>query len=389
LKLAGRMEKIPPSGTIHMLEVARSLEREGRRVIHLEVGEPDFDTPIHIKAAALKALEEGFVKYTESKGIRELREAIAARTGEKAGCNVDPDEVIVTPGAKHAIFCAALALIEPGDEVIVPSPTWPTYRVIVRAAEGKPVDVLFGQEYSLDEEALKEAITPKTKMVVLNSPNNPTGGVLEKNELKAIVDLALDHGFYILSDEIYDSLTYDGFNQESILSFEEARDFSVLIHGFSKTYAMTGWRVGYAIAPRELVNAMARIQQNSTTCAASFAQKAALEALRGPQDCVEEMRREYDRRRRTLVKALNEVEGVHCPTPKGAFYVFPDLSEYVKDSVSFTERLLREKGVCVTPGRVFGTGGEGHVRISYASSLEDIVEGARRIGELLSEIRGG
>ena len=192
-----------------------------------------------------------------------------------------------------------------------------------------------------------------------------------------------------VTDEIYDSLTYDGFNQESILSFEEARDFSVLIHGFSKTYAMTGWRVGYAIATRELVNAMARIQQNSTTCAASFAQRAALEALRGPQDCVEEMRREYDRRRRTLVKALNEVEGVRCPTPKGAFYVFPDLSEYVKDSVSFTERLLREKGVCVTPGRVFGMGGEGHVRISYASSLEDIVEGARRIGELLSEIRGG
>ncbi len=387
MKLANRMAVIPPSDTIKMLEIAKNMEKEGKPIIHLEVGEPDFDTPSHIKAAALKALEEGFVKYTESKGIPELRRAIAIQIKEKSGCDVDVDEIIVTPGSKHAIFCAVLALLEPGDEVLIPSPTWPTYRVIVRFAGGVPRDVPLGQDYSLDEEALKESINNKTRMMIINSPNNPTGGAFEREEMKAIADLAVDHNLYIISDEIYDALTYDGFKQTSILSFEEARSLSVLIHGFSKTYAMTGWRVGYAVAPKEVVGAMSRIQQNTTTCAASFAQKAALEALRGPQDCVEEMRREYDKRRRILVKTLNEIEGVKCPTPKGAFYVFPDFSAYIEDSVSFAERLLKEKGVCVTPGKVFGLGGEGHVRISYAASLEHILEGVKRIRELLLAVK--
>lgn len=388
MKLASRMSILPPSGTIGMLEIARRMEKEGKTIIHLEVGEPDFDTPSHIKAAAMKALEEGFVKYTESKGIPELRSAIASRVREKSGCSVDVDEVIVTPGAKHAIFCALLALLEPGDEVIITSPAWPTYKDIVQFIGGVPREVPLSQDYSLDEEAVKEAVNEKTRMIIINSPNNPTGGVISKEEMKAVVDLAVDHEFCIMSDEIYDDLTYDGFKQTSILSFEEARSISVLIHGFSKSYAMTGWRIGYAVAPREVVNAMSKIQQNTTTCAASFVQKAALEALTGPQDCIEEMRREYDRRRRALVKALNEIDGVHCPTPKGAFYVFPDISAYVKDSVAFAERLLREKGVCVTPGKAFGLGGEGHVRISYAASMESILEGVERIRELLLSIGG-
>ncbi|MBS7247844.1 MAG: pyridoxal phosphate-dependent aminotransferase [Candidatus Jordarchaeales archaeon] len=387
LKLASRMSILPSSGTIGMLELARRMEKEGKTVIHLEVGEPDFDTPSHIKDAAVKALEEGLVKYTESKGIPELRSAIASWIREKSGCEVDVEEVIVTPGAKHAIFCAILALLEPGDEVIIPSPVWPTYKDIARFAGGIPREVPLSRDYSLDEEAVKEAISEKTKMIILNSPNNPTGGVISRDEMKAVVDLAVDHGFYIMSDEIYDGLTYDGFRQTSILSFEDARGISVLIHGFSKSYAMTGWRVGYAVASRELVNAMSKIQQNTTTCAASFVQKAALEALRGPQDCVEEMRREYDRRRRALVKALNEIDGVYCPTPKGAFYVFPDLSAYVEDSVAFAEELLKEEGVCVTPGKVFGLGGEGHVRISYAASMKSILEGVEKIREFLSSMR--
>lgn len=387
MRLASRMSTLPPSGTIGMLEIARRMEKEGRKIIHLEVGEPDFDTPSHIKDAAVRALEEGFVKYTESKGILELRRAIARRVMEKSGCEVDVEEVIVTPGAKHAIFCATLALLEPGEEVVIPSPAWPTYKDITCLVGGVPREIPLSEDYSLDEEALKEAITDKTKMVILNSPNNPTGGVISKEEMKAVVDLAVDHGFYIMSDEIYDDLTYDGFKQTSILSFEEARDISVLIHGFSKSYAMTGWRIGYAVAPRELVNAMSKIQQNTTTCAASFAQRAALEALTGPQDCVEEMRKEYDRRRRALVKALNEIDGVYCPTPKGAFYVFPDISAYVKDSALFAERLLVEKCVCVTPGRAFGLGGEGHVRISYAASMESILEGVKRMRELLLSMK--
>ncbi|MEM1658400.1 MAG: pyridoxal phosphate-dependent aminotransferase [Candidatus Jordarchaeales archaeon] len=389
MRLASRMSTLPPSGTIGMLEIARRMEKEGRKIIHLEVGEPDFDTPSHVKAAAVRALEEGFVKYTESKGILELRKAIALKVMEKSGCEVDVEEIIVTPGAKHAIFCAILALLEPGEEVVIPSPAWPTYKDITRFAGGVPREIPLSEDYSLNEEALKEAITSKTKMVILNSPNNPTGGVISGEEMKAVVDLAVDHGFYIMSDEIYDDLTYDGFKQTSILSFEEARDISVLIHGFSKSYAMTGWRIGYAVAPKDLVNAMSKIQQNTTTCAASFVQKAALEALTGPQECVEEMRKEYDKRRRALVKALNEIDGVHCPTPKGAFYVFPDISAYVKDSVRFAERLLVEKGVCVTPGKVFGLGGEGHVRISYAASMESILEGVERMRELLLSMKEG
>jgi len=387
LKLASRMSILPPSGTIGMLETARRMEKEGKTVIHLEVGEPDFDTPSHIKVAAVKALEEGMVKYTESKGIPELRSAIASRVKEKSGCEVDVEEVIVTPGAKHAIFCAALALLEPGDEVIIPSPAWPTYKDIVQFAGGVTREVPLSRDYSLDEEAVKEAVSGKTRLVILNSPNNPTGGVISKDEMRTVVDLAVDHGFYIMSDEIYDDLTYDGFKQTSILSFDEARDISVLIHGFSKSYAMTGWRVGYAVAPRELVNAMSKIQQNTTTCAASFAQKAALAALIEPQDCVEKMRREYDRRRRALVKALNEIDGIYCPTPKGAFYVFPDISAYVKDSVAFADKLLKEKGVCVTPGKAFGLGGEGHMRISYSASMENILEGAKRIHEFLLSMK--
>jgi len=380
------MEKIPPSGTIRMLERAKELEQRGQKVIHLEVGEPDFDTPRHIKDAAVRALNDGFVKYTSSKGIPELREAIAMDVERRTGAQVQPNEVIVTPGGKHAILCAVLTLIDPGDEVLIPVPVWPTYKAIVKMAEGAPKEVFFGEDYSVNEEGLKEAITPKTKAIFINSPNNPTGGALTREEVKTIADIVADSGLYVFSDEIYDSLTYDGFKNTSLLSFEEIRGQTVYIHGFSKTYAMTGWRLGYVVAPPEVIDAMSRIQQNSTTCAASFVQKAAVEALRGPQECVEEMRKQYDERRKAIVKALNDIDGVTCRMPKGAFYVFPNISEYTNDSFGVAEQLLESKGVCLTPGKVFGSNGEGHLRISYAASLEDILEGVKRLEEFLHSL---
>ena len=380
------MEKIPPSGTIRMLERAKELEQRGQKVIHLEVGEPDFDTPRHIKDAAVRALNDGFVKYTSSKGIPELREAIAMDVERRTGAQVQPNEVIVTPGGKHAILCAVLTLIDPGDEVLIPVPVWPTYKAIVKMAEGVPKEVFFGEDYSVNEEGLKEAITPKTKAIFINSPNNPTGGALTREEVKTIADIVADSGLYVFSDEIYDSLTYDGFKNTSLLSFEEIRGQTVYIHGFSKTYAMTGWRLGYVVAPPEVIDAMSRIQQNSTTCAASFVQKAAVEALRGPQECVEEMRKQYDERRKAIVKALNDIDGVTCRMPKGAFYVFPNISEYTNDSFGVAEQLLESKGVCLTPGKVFGSNGEGHLRISYAASLEDILEGVKRLEEFLHSL---
>ena len=380
------MEKIPPSGTIRMLERAKELEQRGQKVIHLEVGEPDFDTPRHIKDAAVRALNDGFVKYTSSRGIPELREAIAMDVERRTGARVQPNEVIVTPGGKHAILCAVLTLIDPGDEVLVPVPVWPTYKAIVKMAEGVPREVLFGEDYSVNEEGLKEAITPRTKAIFINSPNNPTGGALTREEVKIIADIVADSGLYVFSDEIYDSLTYDGFKNTSLLSFEEIRGQTVYIHGFSKTYAMTGWRLGYVVAPPEVIDAMSRIQQNSTTCAASFVQKAAVEALRGPQECVEEMRKQYDERRKAIVKALNDIDGVTCRMPRGAFYVFPNISEYTNDSFGVAEQLLESKGVCLTPGKVFGSNGEGHLRISYAASLEDILEGVKRLEEFLHSL---
>ncbi|WXG41550.1 MAG: pyridoxal phosphate-dependent aminotransferase [Candidatus Freyarchaeum deiterrae] len=386
MKTAKRMEKIPASGTIRMLEIAKELEQKGQKIIHFEVGEPDFDTPQHIKDAAIKALNEGFTKYTSSKGIPELREAIATDIKRRTGAEIKTNQIIVTPGAKHAIFCAVQTLINPGDEVLIPVPVWPSYKDIVTMAEGVPKEVPFQEDYSIDDEALKKAITRRTKAIFINTPNNPTGGALTKPEMATIADIARDSKLIIFSDEIYDALTYDGFKNTSILSFPQLQDQTVYIHGFSKTYSMTGWRLGYIAAPQKIVDEMSKIQQNSTTCATSFAQKAAVEAIRGPQDCVEEMRKEYDKRRKAIVKALNQIDGVTCKTPKGAFYAFPNISEYSNDSSQLAEQLLESKGVCITPGKVFGSNGEGHIRISYATSMQDILEGVQKLEEYLHSL---
>jgi len=382
------MRLIKPSGTIAMAEKARELERKGLKIYHLDVGEPDFDTPAHIKEAAIAAMKEGFTHYTSSRGILELREAIADDL-KKRRIDADPnDEILVTPGAKHAIYCACLSTLDPGDEVLVLSPTWPTHFQCVEIAEARAVEVPCGEDYSLNEEELKAGVTTKTRMILIGSPNNPTGGVLSEEAVKAIVDVAEDHGLLILSDEVYDRLVYEGFKPLSPASLDNGKDRTIVVNGFSKAYAMTGWRLGYACANREIIEAMTRIQQSTTTCPVSFVQKAGIVALRGPQDHVEKTVEEYDRRRRFIVEKLNEIAGIRCVMPKGAFYVFPDISSLKMPSSEFCLRMLEEAGVSTTPGSVFGECGEGHIRVSYASDIETISEGIRRIGEFVKKCMG-
>ncbi|MHA1237932.1 MAG: pyridoxal phosphate-dependent aminotransferase [Candidatus Odinarchaeia archaeon] len=382
--IADRMDVIPPSGTINMFEKALSYERAGHKVIHLEVGEPDFDTPEHVKEEAKRAIDSGFTHYTSSRGVLELREAIS-KDLKRRNVDYDPEkEILVTPGAKHAILCALLSTLNPGDNVLVLTPAWPTYFVMIRMAGATPVEVPTTGNYSLDEDALRKSISSKTKMIIINSPNNPTGGVLEEKEMRLIADIAIEHDLLVLSDEIYDCLTYDNFTQVSMASFKEMKERTILINGFSKAYAMTGWRLGYLAAPEKIVSCALRIQQNSTTCPASFVQKAGVAALNGPQDSLEKMRLEYDKRRRSLVKALNEIDGVECPMPRGAFYVFPDVSKFGKPSKELCELILEKGKVCTTPGAVFKK--EGHLRISYANSIENLLEGVERIKRILESL---
>ncbi|MEM2111012.1 MAG: pyridoxal phosphate-dependent aminotransferase [Candidatus Bathyarchaeia archaeon] len=384
MKVAERMSLIKPSGTIAMAEKARERAKSGKKIYNLDVGEPDFDTPEHIKKAAIDAMMSGFTHYTSSLGIIELREAISENF-KKKGFEPDPEkEIIVTPGGKHALYCACLATLDPSDEVLILTPSWPTHFTCVEAAEAKVVEVSCGESYHLNEEALKEKITDKSKMIMVNSPNNPTGGVLSTNDLKTISDLATDHDLLILSDEIYDEIVYDGLKIRSMASFENVRERTIVVNGFSKTYAMTGWRLGYAFANKEIIKAMNIVQQATTTCPSSFIQKAGIAALKGPQDNVGKMVEEYNRRRRFIVKHLNEILGVRCAMPKGAFYVFPDFSSLNMSSFEVSSKLLDEEGVCSTPGSVFGECGEGHIRLSYATSFETIVEAVEKIKEFVS-----
>lgn len=380
------MKGIQPSSTLNVLGLAKELERHGKKVIHMEVGEPDFDTPTHIKKAAEEALARGMTKYTSSLGMPELREAIAEHLKTK-GIDTEMKNVIVTPGAKHAIFCAMAAALDPGDEVVIPSPCW-TYEAMVRIVGGKPVFVKTARKngFKLEVEEVQKVLTPKTKMLLLNYPNNPTGAVMEGDELRPIVDLAVDRKLWVISDEIYDSLVYKG-KHASLLSFPEMVGRTVYINGFSKVYSMTGWRLGYAVAPAELVAEMNKIQQASTSCPASFVQSAGVAALRGPQDFTEKMRREFQKRRDEIVKGLNSIDGVDCPKPGGAFYVFPSIEKLNIPSLEFCEVLLRKADVAAVPGSGFGPYGEGHVRFSYATSMENIKEVVKKIKEVVGDLR--
>jgi len=388
MRAASKMQQIPPSSTLKVLGLAKELERQGRRILHMEVGEPDFDTPEYIKSAAEEALRKGLTKYTPSQGMPELREAIAEDM-KKRGFEVSPTQVLVTPGAKHAIFCALVAALDLGDEVIIPSPCW-TYKAMVQLAGGKPVFIEAKEEsgFAPDPERVEEAITPKTRMLLLNYPSNPTGAVLNRDQLKPLVELSISKGLWILSDEIYDKLVYEG-KHSSPLEFDGAAGHTIYINGFSKTYAMTGWRLGYAVAPVDLVKEMVKVQQASTSCVPAFVQAAGLAALRGPQDFVEEMRKEYSRRRDLILNLLSSIDGVSCSKPRGAFYVFPNVKKLGQPSLDLCERLLKEKGVAAVPGSGFGPFGEGHIRFSYATSPEIIKEAMGKFRELVGEVQAG
>jgi len=383
MKIADRMELLKPSGTLAMAEKAREVAKTGKRVLNLEVGEPDFATPDHIKQAAYESLKNNFTHYTSSRGIPELREAISQDL-KKMGVAADPyKEIIVTAGSKLAIYSACLAALNPGDEVLILSPTWPTHLTCVEFAEAKPIAVPWGAADELDEEVLKECINKKSRMIIVCSPNNPTGGVLGEKDLQFLSDIADDHKLLILSDEIYNRIIYDGFKTRSMGTFENLRDQVIVVNGFSKTYAMTGWRLGYLFADKAIVEATDRIVQTTTTCPASFVQKAAVAALVGPQDCVCKMVQEFDRRRRFIVERLNEIPGIRCKMPKGAFYAFPDFSSLKMPSLEICMRLLGEEGVSCTPGSAFGENGENHIRFSYATSMNVISEALQKVEEFV------
>ncbi len=381
------MQRIPASGTLRMFELAAKLEAEGRKVYHFEVGQPDFPTPENVVEAAVKALRGGFTRYVSARGIPPLLEAIADRYRAR-GIDIDPGQnVIVTPGAKMALFMGFLAVIDIGDDVAILSPSWPSYRVMIRNAGASPIDIPTGPDYTFNEEALKERITPDTRCIVINSPNNPTGGVLTKSDLKAIYDLACDHDFVIFSDEIYEHLVYDGFKQTSMLDVDPTMERTLVINGFSKAYSMTGWRLGYAVGNAETIDNMVRIQQNTTSCATSFVQAAGVEALRGSQESIEIMRKEYERRRTLMRNMLCSMESVTCVSPKGAFYVFPDFSAYGMRSTELAEKILQDTGVVCTPGVVFGAAYDTHLRFTYAASEEVIEEGLAVLGDYLSTLK--
>jgi aspartate/methionine/tyrosine aminotransferase len=339
--------------------------------------------------ASIKALRGGLTKYVSARGIAPLLDAIG-ESYRKRGITVNGQKnVIVTPGAKMALFMGFLSTIDAGDDVLILNPAWPSYKVMISNAGGRTIDVPTDSRYTLDVETLKEKITKKTTCLVLNSPNNPTGGVLSRDELKAIFDLATDHDFVVFSDEIYECLVYDGFEQVSMLEVDPNLERTLVINGFSKAYSMTGWRLGYAIGNPTTIDNMVRVQQNTTSCATSFVQAAGVEALRGDQSFVAEMREDYQRRRDRMRKMLCSIDGVTCENPAGAFYLFPDFSAYGLPSEDLAEQLLTNTGVVTIPGKAFGTDYDRHLRFSYATSMEEIEEGVAVLSEYLGKMKRG
>jgi len=382
-RLSNRTKSLEPSGIMAIFEKAQAL----KDVIRLEVGEPDFDTPEHIRNAAKRAMDEGFTHYTSSAGILPLRESIAEKTKREVGVDVDPKkEVVVTDGGSCAITLAMMAILNPGDEVLISDPAWP-YGPGIKMAEGIPVRYRLSEEegFRIDFNDLRSRISSKSKMIVINSPNNPTGSVVDRRELETLAEIALENDLLVLSDEVYEKLVYDT-QHISMLSLPEMKNRTILVNSFSKTYAMTGWRVGYAIANEDIAREIAKLNLYLNTCSTSFAQVAALEALRGPQDCVKAMADQYKKRIDLMHSGLVKM-GVPCVKPKGAFYLFPDFSEFRHSSHEMGMLLLENVHVSTAMGITFGRYGEGHLRLSCANSIENLSEALRRIEKALSDLR--
>jgi aspartate aminotransferase len=388
MRLASRMQSIGTETAFEAAARARALEATGRSVIHLEIGEPDFDTPANIREAAKRALDAGRTHYPPFPGIPELRAAIAADTALRRGFEPDPANVFVTVGGKGVMYYAILALVDPGDEVIVPDPGYPIYESVTRFVGGTAVPIPIRQEndFRLDTDELASLVTSRTKLIVINSPANPTGGVLTAEDLRRIAEIAIERDLVVLSDEIYSRILYDGEEHTSIAALPGMADRTIVLDGFSKTYAMTGWRLGYGIVPGWLGHGFGRLLINSVSGATTFAQDGAVEALTGPQDAVDAMVAEFRARRDLVVDGLNAIPGVSCLRPKGAFYVFPEISGTGVDGATLADMLLQEAGVSVLAGTAFGGVGTSHIRLSYANSRENIAEALRRMRTVIEPL---
>jgi aspartate/methionine/tyrosine aminotransferase len=386
MRLADRMAGIGSETAFEAAARARALEATGRRVIHLELGEPDFDTPANVRAVAQRALDEGWTHYGPPLGIPALREAIASDATARKGFAVSPDNVAVVPGGKPVMFFALLALAQAGDEVVYPDPGFPIYESMARYVGATPVPYAITQanDFRVDLDQLERLVTPRTRLLILNSPANPTGGVFTRDDVERVASLVLRHPeLTVLADEIYGRIVHDG-EHVSIASLPGLADRTIVLDGFSKTYAMTGWRMGYAILPPALVEPFSKLIINSVSCVSSFSQVAAVEALTGPQDGVNAMIREFRARRELVVEGLNRIPGIECAMPAGAFYVLPRVSGTGMDGATFADRLLTERGVCVLSGTAFGRVGAGHVRISYATSREHLAEAIEQIAAFVA-----
>ena len=377
------MGRLGTETAFEVLARARALEAQGRHIVHLEIGEPDFDTPKSVTAAGVAAIERGETHYTPSAGVIELREAIANYLNRARGLKIDPSQVIVAPGAKPIMFYAILALIDHGDEAIFPDPGFPIYASMINFAGGTPVSLPLREktDFVPDIDEFRRLVTDKTKLIILNSPHNPTGGLLSREAIREIARVARERDIWVLSDEIYAELIYDG-EHHSIAREEGMAERTIILDGFSKTFAMTGWRLGYGAFPKSLVDPVAKLVTNSVSCTATFTQRAGIVALNQRPPEVDEMVKSFRKRRDTIVAGLNRIEGITCRTPRGAFYVFPNVSGLgLGDSAAVASRVLTEAGVACLSGTAFGAIGEGHLRLSYANSLENLDLAVQRIGD--------
>lgn len=384
---AKRMSRLGTESAFEVLAKAKGLEAQGKDIIHLEIGQPDFSTPINVCEAAFKAMKEGHTGYCPSAGLPEFREVAAQHISETRGVEIHPDEVTVTPGAKPIIFFTILALIDEGDEVIYPEPGFPVYESVIDFIGGKPVPLPLREEvdfrFKIDD--LVDSITENTKLLILNSPQNPTGGTLTESDLAAIAELVEKHKFYVLTDEVYSRLLYEG-THHSILSIPGMKEHTILIEGHSKTYAMTGWRLGYGVAPKEIADKITQLTINSNSCTATFTQIAGIEALTGPQTFVTEMVAEFQVRRDVIVDGLNAIKGMSCVKPFGSFYVFPNVTDLPFSCEELADYLLEEVGVALLPGTAFGKYGDGYLRLSYANSLDNINDALGRMESAISKL---
>jgi len=397
MRLSARTRSIKPSPTLSMNAAAKALKAAGEDIINFGVGEPDFDTPDNIKEAAIRAINEGFTKYTAVGGIDELKNAIIEKFKNDNGLSYEKDEILVSCGAKHSLYNIAEALFEQGDEIIIPAPFWVTYPDQVLLNDATPVIAPTAEENSFDltPDILKNKITSKTKALILNSPSNPTGLAYDRKCLENIAELAIEHDFYIISDEIYEKLVYDGFEHISIASLgEEIKQRTIVVNGLSKSHSMTGWRLGFTAGPKDITKAMTNIQSQSTSNATSIVQKAAVEALTGPQDFLPVMMTEFDKRRKYMVEKLNNMAGVSCKTPVGAFYAFPNMSSFfgkkfddtvINNSLDMSTYFLKQAKVATVPGSAFGD--DRFVRFSYATSMDIIQKGLERIEKALGDLK--